>query len=223
MRSSVILKSRIQFILRILILCLIFFTFSLSAHQRSESYSKWTISQFQENFLVNVIFTIRLSNLIKLEGPLTNKWEERVSTYIISSFTTQSDCFQRGKYRVSTSRKDDFVKISWTYSCKTYLQHIKNNVFFDKNRTHSHIARVISESGLSTEKLFTSQARNWTLEDAQSTPQDSKSTSFKEYVLLGVQHISTGYDHLAFLLGLLLLNQRFKSLLFSYNRFHSRT
>ena len=226
MKLNVILKFRTLFVFKILVLLLISSSLYLSAHQRSESYSKWVIDKGEDNYSVNVSFTIRLSNLNKLEGPLTKGWEDRISSYIISSFTTDSNCIQNNEVRVVTSREDDIVKISWLFLCESNLKEIQNNVFFDKDPAHSHIARLDSYGNLSTEKLFTSQARNWKIENDLSTKENSKSSSFKDYISLGIKHISTGYDHLAFLFGLLLLNQRFKTLLLAITGFtlgHSLT
>jgi len=64
------------------------------------------------------------------------------------------------------------------------------------------------------------------LKDIYSSKESSVNSSFKEYVLLGIKHISTGYDHLAFLFGLLLLNQRLKRLVLAITGFtlgHSLT
>ena len=226
MKLNVILKSRTLFAFKILVLLLISSSLYLSAHQRSESYSKWVIDKGEDNYSVNVSFTIRLSNLNKLEGPLTKGWEDRISSYIISSFTTDSNCFRRDEARVASSREDDVVKISWLFLCESNVQEIQNNVFFDKDPSHSHIARLESEGNLSIEKLFTNEARNWKIENGLSSKQNSKSSSFKDYISLGIKHISTGYDHLAFLFGLLLLNQRFKTLLLAITGFtlgHSLT
>ena len=226
MKLNVILKSRILFTFKISLLLLISSSLYLSAHQRSESYSKWVIVKEEDNYSVSVSFTIRLSNLNKLEGPLIRGWENRISSYVISSFTTDPNCFRRDEARVVSSREDDVVKISWLFLCESNLQEIQNNVFFDKDPSHSHIARLESEGNLSIEKLFTNEARNWKIENGLSSKQNSKSSSFKDYISLGIKHISTGYDHLAFLFGLLLLNQRFKTLLLAITGFtlgHSLT
>ena len=226
MKLNVILKSRILFTFKISLLLLISSSLYLSAHQRSESYSKWVIVKEEDNYSVSVSFTIRLSNLNKLEGPLIRGWENRISSYVISSFTTDPNCFRRDEARVVSSREDDIVKISWLFLCESNLQEIQNNVFFDKDPSHSHIARLESEGNLSIEKLFTNEARNWKIENGLSSKQNSKSSSFKDYISLGIKHISTGYDHLAFLFGLLLLNQRFKTLLLAITGFtlgHSLT
>ena len=154
MKLNVILKSRILFIFKILLLLLVSSSLYLSAHQRSESYSKWVTVKGEDNYSVSVSFTIRLSNLNKLEGPLIRGWENRISSYVISSFTTDPNCFRRDEARVVSSREDDIVKISWLFLCESNLQEIQNNVFFDKDPSHSHIARLESEGNLSIEKLF---------------------------------------------------------------------
>ena len=226
MRLIVSQRSSFKIILSLLIILLFTFSLDVFSHQRSESYSKWSVEEVENDTLVNVAFTIRLSNLNKLESPLVGEWEDRISAYIISSFTTDSDCLQEGKHRVMTSRADDIFRVSWTLSCNQKLEEIKTNVFFDRDPTHSHIARYIYDSNLSTEKLFTTQTKTWNLKDIYSSKESSVNSSFKEYVLLGIKHISTGYDHLAFLFGLLLLNQRLKRLVLAITGFtlgHSLT
>jgi len=226
MRLNVSQRSSFKIILSLLVILLFIFSLDVFSHQRSESYSKWSVEEDENHTLVNVAFTIRLSNLNKLEGPLVGEWEDRISAYIISSFTTDSDCLQESKHRVMTSRTDDIFKVSWTLSCNQMLEEIKTNVFFDRDPTHSHIARYIYDSNLSTEKLFTTQTKTWNLKDIYSSKESSVNSSFKEYVLLGIKHISTGYDHLAFLFGLLLLNQRLKRLVLAITGFtlgHSLT
>ena len=226
MRLIVSQRSSFRIISGLLVILLFTFSLDVFSHQRSESYSKWSVEEDENHTLVNVAFTIRLSNLNKLEGPLVGEWEDRISAYIISSFTTDSDCLQEGKHRVMTSRADDIFRVSWTLSCNQMLEEIKTNVFFDRDPTHSHIARYIYDSNLSTEKLFTTQTKTWNLKDIYSSKESSVNSSFKEYVLLGIKHISTGYDHLAFLFGLLLLNQRLKRLVLAITGFtlgHSLT
>ena len=226
MRLIVSQRSSFRIISGLLVILLFTFSLDVFSHQRSESYSKWSVEEDENHTLVNVAFTIRLSNLNKLESPLVGEWEDRISAYIISSFTTDSDCLQESKHRVMTSRADDIFRVSWTLSCNQMLEEIKTNVFFDRDPTHSHIARYIYDSNLSTEKLFTTQTKTWNLKDIYSSKESSVNSSFKEYVLLGIKHISTGYDHLAFLFGLLLLNQRLKRLVLAITGFtlgHSLT
>ena len=225
MRSSVIQRFKFHTSLFILVISLLALSLDLSSHQRSESYSKWVLEEQGNESLINIAFTIRLSNLNSLEGPLAGEWQKRVSDKITSSFSTNAECSIIEKPRSITSKEDDIFRISWTLLCSAELQKINSSIFFNQDPTHTHIARYIYSSNLSSEKLFTSQTRTWDLKEIKSDKNEVNS-SFKEYVLLGIKHISTGYDHLAFLLGLLLLNQEIRRLLLAITGFtlgHSLT
>ena len=215
-----------KIVIKVLIFLILLITFNLSAHQRSESYSKWIIDEQEENFSLNIVFTIRLSNLNRIEAPLEKGWESRISKHVISSIKPTSDCMAEGSPRIVISPQSDLLKISWFLSCFNNISEIRNDAFFEKDQTHSHIARIIYDGNLSLEKLFTNQVRSWKLDKNLTSNQGFKSSSFKDYVSLGIKHISTGYDHLAFIFGLLLLNQRPKKLFLAVTGFtlgHSLT
>ena len=44
---------------------------------------------------------------------------------------------------------------------------------------------------------------------SNSTASEAKSTTFNDFLLLGIEHILTGYDHLLFLLSLLIVTRSF--------------
>jgi hypothetical protein len=71
-------------------------------------------------------------------------------------------------------------------------------VLLDVAPSHVHFARVRWPDGRSAERLLSDGARGWTLADPEPP-------SFTGAVALGVEHIVTGADHLAFVLALLLL------------------
>jgi hydrogenase/urease accessory protein HupE len=74
---------------------------------------------------------------------------------------------------------------------------------------HRHLG-VIAIDGHET--AFVAALAQETIE-ADATPSSSfRATSFPRMVLTGIEHILTGYDHLAFLVGLLLLGGRVRSL-----------
>ena len=225
MRSIAIQRFKFKISLLIFSLLLLALSSELSSHQRSESYSKWVVEEQGNESLISISFSIRLSNLNRLEGPLTGDWQKRVSDKITSSFSTNAECSFEEKPISVTSKQDDIFRISWALLCSSELEKINTAIFFNQDPTHSHIARYIYSSDLSIEKLFTSQTRSWNLKDIKSE-KNAVNSSFKEYVLLGMKHISTGYDHLAFLLGLLLLNQGTRRLLLAITGFtlgHSLT
>ena len=50
------------------------------------------LDEIDEDYLVNINFTIRLSNLNKIEPSVSRGWEKKISGYITSSFKTESGC-----------------------------------------------------------------------------------------------------------------------------------
>lgn len=212
--------------LKSVIFFLLFFSFLLSAHQRSESYSKWIVNEQDGSNAIEVIFTIKLTVLSKLESYFYSGWENQVAEYVISSIDVEPNCVNKNDPRILTSSENNFIKISWTMSCGPGTLVIKNNSFFDRDPTHSHIARLVLNEFSYPEKLFTDQDRTWKVEKTSLSEDYFESSSFRDYIYLGIQHISTGYDHLAFLMGLLLLNQKLKRMLLAVTGFtlgHSLT
>ena len=89
---------------------------------------------------------------------------------------------------------------------------ISFQTFFEQDPTHNHIATFTINSIRVPEKIFTNSDRIWT-EANKDSDSSSSIQSFYDYVNLGFNHILTGYDHLAFLLALLLLNLNFRRLI----------
>lgn len=74
---------------------------------------------------------------------------------------------------------------------------IRDDLFFDIDDNHRAFAKVRA-FGATHEKVFGVYDRNLRVRGSPSTI-----AVLRQYVLLGVEHILTGYDHLAFLLALL--------------------
>jgi len=77
--------------------------------------------------------------------------------------------------------------------------------------SHLHFARLRSPDGGIRERVLAGPERSWRLPGADADAADSGAGSgVADYVWLGIEHIATGYDHLVFLLGLLLLAGRLR-------------
>jgi hypothetical protein len=74
---------------------------------------------------------------------------------------------------------------------------VRDNLFFDIDDNHRAFAKVRA-FGATHEKVFGVYDRNLRVRGSPSTL-----AVLRQYVALGVEHILTGYDHLAFLLALL--------------------
>jgi len=85
---------------------------------------------------------------------------------------------------------------------------------------HRHLARVF-RSGQPQVKVLDRAHATWTLDDGRPTSSSTKMTSAMAWSMLklGIEHILTGADHLIFLLGLILVGGRLRSLVGAVSAF----
>jgi len=205
---------------------LVLLSSSVSAHQRSESYSKVLINHYENNFEVETVFSIQLSVLSKMQWPLSSNWEQEVLSHVKSNFYIDSECEFKETPKFFTSTTTGYIRLSWSEECQGEVVKLKNNAFFDLDTTHAHISTFKIDGQSYPEKLFTSQSRSWQEGVLDRNRGNENEGSIWDYFLLGIKHISTGYDHIAFLLGIILLNRRKRSLLIAITGFtlgHSLT
>jgi hypothetical protein len=123
-------------------------------------------------------------------------------------------CPVLGEPKFIYSPETGYVRVEWQLRCyRGKRLRIENNAYFDWTSNHSHIARAAIDDHPVVEKLFTRRDRTWEIRGGLETePAPSKSgpmgSSIFSYWVIGVDHILSGWDHLAFLLGLLLLCRR---------------
>jgi len=96
----------------------------------------------------------------------------------------------------------------WRVRCERSGAYALTSTFLlDAAPSHLHFARVEMPGGHVLERVLTEAEPTWALGDptAPADGGDAAGTGFTGYVALGVEHIATGWDHLAFVLALLLL------------------
>jgi hypothetical protein len=81
---------------------------------------------------------------------------------------------------------------------------IRADAFLDAVPSHLHLARVRRGEARAVERVFVLGAEEMAL-DAGGRAAPPEASSLGAFVRLGVEHIATGWDHLAFLLALLLV------------------
>jgi len=93
-----------------------------------------------------------------------------------------------------------------------------NNAFFPIASRHIHFSRARSADGGFEERLLTATQRTASFafsQDGRAAPlTESWVTTAGRYIALGAEHIWIGIDHLAFLVGLLLLCRRLRDVVF---------
>ena len=98
--------------------------------------------------------------------------------------------------------RDGTVVVTWDVACDGPVAAIVSHLFADVAPSHLHFARVRLGDGRVVERVLSAGDAAWTLDQATAATGGS---SLADYVALGLEHIRTGYDHLAFVVALLLL------------------
>jgi hydrogenase/urease accessory protein HupE len=84
------------------------------------------------------------------------------------------------------------------------------NLFFDRSENkHTNVATFKTVDGKSFEYIFSKDKKEWTGTFGEAP--GFFDTAF-QFIRLGIEHILTGYDHMLFLLALLLVKMKFRSI-----------
>lgn len=112
----------------------------------------------------------------------------------------------------------------WEVACPNdQPRTIESDILTDVLSTHLHFARVSDPDEGILERVLVQNAPTWSLAPGE---EESAGTSFAGYVVLGVEHILAGWDHLAFVAALLILSRSFRevaTLVTSFTIAHSIT
>ena len=193
------------------VLVLIFSTLIIS-HQRSESYSRIDITN-DKNLIVEIDFNVQISVLSRIKSNFDQSWESKLQEEILNDYKVQGSCeLDQGPY-LRSSLTTGYVSLRWRQVCDKESAEILFNLFFSEDSTHVHIATINIDEQPYPEKIFTVSSKSWTQSSAFNKEKSSAYSSFYDYLELGVKHILTGLDHIAFLLGLLLLNLKARTLI----------
>lgn len=175
------------------------------AHDRSVSYSSWTIRGQEARV------TVRLTSLEASRLPWTAEpdgWK-RLGDYLASRLrllSGETPCapLAPGPRRMETAPGQ--IAYEWDLRCPSPDRlRIESAAFLDVAPSHIHFARVRLDDGPPVERILSNDEPTWSLASTGAGPAAAEGTSLAGYVRLGVLHILTGWDHLAFLLALLLL------------------
>jgi len=97
-----------------------------------------------------------------------------------------------------------FVRVEMQFDCSPGIPSaIRYRALFDTAPGHVHYAKLHRDGGLLAEQLITDTADTWDISNIDDT---AGSWSFTSFLAIGARHITGGLDHIAFLLGLLLIS-----------------
>ena len=178
---------------------------SANAHQRSLSYSTWTpdADGAQVHARVSQLDLSRLGLAFLPPGP--DDPVARLLTQSLVMSAGEEPC----RPSLAASRREapeGWAVYAWRVECGPGARSVASSLFLNVAPSHLHFARVRDASGSGVERVLSESETSWSL-PAQETEAGSEQTgtSLGGYVGLGIEHILSGWDHLAFVVALLLL------------------
>jgi hypothetical protein len=178
-----------------------------AAHERSISYSTWTITERSAHVVC------RISALDVSRFPWAAEGADAVATRVGTYLSEQlrllagdAPCrVTDGPRRLASP--PERLAFEWRVTCGAGPLRLTSSLLLDVASSHVHFARVREGANLGVERVLSKNDPTWPLPlgDAVEPQPESAGTSLAGYIELGLEHILTGYDHLAFLLALLLI------------------
>ncbi len=178
------------------------------AHGRSLSYSSWRLTH--DGAVVRVrIPRLELTRLAI--DPVLQPDTQEAAIALLAERVLLSSHGQRCTALVDpapVAAPEGWVVYEWPLKCPDPgAPVISSTLLLDVAPSHLHFARVELPDGSVREAVLSEAQTSWSLGElsaATSSPAAS-GTSLAGYLALGIGHIATGYDHIAFVLALLLL------------------
>ena len=183
----------------LLILCSI----CSEAHNRSESYSKFNLTSNEQGMAIQVTGSIKQDIFNNLNPTAHFQSYESLVNYLDKAINPGSSCKLNESAEINENISLGVLKFVWSFQCLQIPESISMSLFQDLGVTHTHIARGVIDGQSVPEFMFASTQDSWVI----GLPGESNvnQSSYFGYFKSGVQHILSGWDHLTFLLGLLLL------------------
>ena len=192
------------------------------AHARSVSYSGWKMDP--EGATVRV--RVSLLELSRLGIPLPigpssdqNRQGDATGLYLSEHLQLISDgvpCVRAG-HPQAIPAETGWVVYRWRVTCeKSGERSIASSILLDRAPSHMHFARLTVPAEAEgakriLERVLTEGDSVWNLSGAAKDgahpagTTEARGSSVGTYIVLGVEHILGGWDHLAFVLALMLL------------------
>jgi len=167
-------------------------------HGRSVSYSSWTLAP--DGAHVELRLSALDVTLLHLDPWRDREALARWAVAHLTAFAGDAPCAAVAPPETSEPRAG-WLQLAWSVRCAGSLGAVESRLFDDVAPSHLHFARLATGTGPAVERVLTSDAPRWTL----AVGAGAGASTFPAYVRLGVDHIRSGRDHLAFVAALLLL------------------
>lgn len=182
------------------------------AHTRSVSYSSWRFEEAGARVKVRIP-RLELTRIALDAPPEDVALSAKAAQYLAGRLlltSGDSTCNPIGSPE-QRSADEGWAAFSWSYACPAGApDRLETAILLDVAPSHAHFARVNLSNGRVRERVLTEYAPSWSFATALSpgeegTAAEAAGSSIASYVVLGFDHILSGWDHLAFVLALLIL------------------
>lgn len=182
-----------------------------AAHQRSQSYSTWHV----DGEAVRAIWSVTAFEATRLpaESVSQDALGRALADHLADTVSLRrggAPCSASAPPRVLRARPGH-LRVELAFGCPgAGPLELTSHAFLELAPSHLHFARVVPAEGSTgepaVERVFDAARPTQPLQDGAARREGTGSgAGFSRYVALGTEHILIGYDHLAFLLSLILL------------------
>jgi hypothetical protein len=178
-----------------------------AAHQKSVSYSKWTVVGDGAVAEVRVRW-LELTSLSDAgagsDAPFA---KSRVLSYLQERLSLQSEagrCAPTAGTEVWLPAERGWLRVEWRVRCDGPPTSLQSQLFATLTN-HVHLATVLDTSPTDVVLSATAPRANF-----GGGPGEGGAPGIRGYLRLGVEHILTGWDHVAFLLLLIVVADRLR-------------
>ena len=175
-----------------------------SAHQKSISYSKWTLVEGGAVAQVRVRWLEVTSVPDALGSQAAELDRARLLDYLQTRLTLRTEsgvCAPRPGSDVWLPTESGWLRVEWRVDCEQSPARLQSRLFSSLSN-HVHLATVLRPEPLDV--VLSPTAPTAAIESREG----GVARGVTDYLRLGVEHILTGWDHLAFLLLLIVVATR---------------
>ena len=174
-----------------------------AAHTRSQSYSRWTV----QGATLGGVFQVSAQRVTQLgEDATFDTLDALLASHLAQTVSVSQDgvpCAADAPRPLAAARGD--VRVELVFDCARSLAESPATVvagaFFEASPSHVHYARVAHAGGQAQEILATVRSHEFAV--GGSDP--AAPTDLAAFFRLGLEHVLSGIDHLAFIVALALL------------------
>jgi hypothetical protein len=183
---------------QLVVAALVLFAAPARAHERTTSYSDWRVHGAR----VDVTVSFGALDVSRFAWATTPARDATLASYLVERLrltAASRPCPATETPRPLTAPTGRLA-YDWRLECPSAdgLE-VRSDLFTDVAPTHLHFARVTVDGHRLGERVLSAY------EPAAPLTARAGETSLASYLVLGLEHVVTGFDHLAFLLALLLM------------------